>query len=51
MTTPARNLLGAAAAAAVLALVMVDPTLAGIRIWKWLLALIGLWLWFAAAKR
>jgi len=50
MTTPVRNLLGGAAAAAVLVIVMFRPTIAGVGAWKWMLALVGLGLWFLAER-
>jgi hypothetical protein len=48
MTTPVRNLVGGTAVAAVLAIVMYTPTIAGVSTWKWLLGLAGLSLWLGA---
>jgi hypothetical protein len=50
MTTPIGNLVGGAAAAAILAIVMFIPTIAGVSTWKWMLGLVGLLLWFLAER-
>ena len=50
MTTPVRNLVSGAAAAAVLAIVMFAPSIAGVSTWKWMLGLVGLVLWFLAER-
>jgi len=48
MSTPIGNLVGGAAAAAILAIVMLIPTIAGVSTWKWMLGFVGLLLWFLA---
>jgi hypothetical protein len=50
MTIPIRNLLGGVATAAILAIAIVTPTIVGVSTWKWVLAVIGLLLWFRAAR-
>ena len=43
-----RTLMGAAIAVVIVGLAVTVPTLAGISTWKWMLALIGLLIWFYA---
>ena len=50
MSTPIGNLVGGAAAAAILAIVMLIPTIAGVSTWKWMLGFVGLLLWFLAER-
>jgi hypothetical protein len=50
MTTPVRNLVGGAATATVLAIIMYIPTIAGVSAWKWMLGVVGLLLWLLAER-
>jgi hypothetical protein len=48
VATPVRNLVSGGAVAALLAIVMLVPTVAGVSTWKWVLGLVGLLVWFRA---
>jgi hypothetical protein len=50
MTTFARNLVGGAAAAVVLATVILVPSLASISTWKWAVAAAGLYMWLLSKR-
>ena len=50
MTSPLRNIVAGAVVATAMALMFI-PNLGGISTWKYVLAAIGLVLWFLAEKR
>jgi hypothetical protein len=50
MARPARNLLAGAAVAVVVAVLVAAPTFGSVSAWKWLLGLVGLYLWFLAER-
>ena len=51
MTSPLRNILLGIVVATMLALIMIVPNIGGIGTWKYVLAALGLVLWFLAEKR
>ena len=51
MTSPLHNIILGVVVATVLALIMLIPNIAGVGTWKYVLAAIGLALWFLAGKR
>ena len=51
MTSPLRNIILGVVVATVVALIVLIPNIAGVGTWKYVLAVIGLALWFLAGTR